>query len=57
VAQPDAGAQLEQVLGRDPRFREPPDHQELAQMPCVRAIALGPFLRPAARRRLGRLGQ
>jgi hypothetical protein len=57
VAQSDTGAQVEQVLGRDPRFRQPTDHQQLAQMARVGAVALGPLLGPAARRGLGRLGQ
>jgi hypothetical protein len=41
-----AGAQLEQVLGRDPRLRQPADHQQLAQMARVGAIALGALLVP-----------
>jgi hypothetical protein len=57
VAQSDTGAQVEQVLGRDPRFRQPTDDQQLAQMARVGAVALGPLLGPAARRGLGRLGQ
>jgi len=57
VTQPDPRAQIEHVLGRDPRFRQPPDHQQLAQMPGVGAIALGALLGPAARRRLRRLGE
>ena len=57
VAQPDAGAQVEQVLGRDPRLRQPPDHQQLAQVAGVGAVALGALLGPAARRGLRRLGE
>jgi hypothetical protein len=57
VTQPDPGAQLEQVLGRDPGLREPPDHQQLAQMPRVRAVGLGALLSPATGRGLRRLGQ
>jgi hypothetical protein len=57
VAQPDAGAQIEQVLGRDPRFGQPADHQQLAQVARVGAIALGALLGPAPRGGLGRLGQ
>src|SRR3954451_2054789 len=57
MAQPDAGAQVEQVRGRDPRFRQPADHQQLAQMPGVGAIALRALLGPAPRRGLGRLGE
>jgi hypothetical protein len=29
MAQPHAGAQIEDVLGRDPRLRQPPDHHQL----------------------------
>jgi hypothetical protein len=57
VAQPDTRAQVEQVLGRDPRLRQPADHQQLAQVPGVGAIALGALLGPPTRRGLGRLGQ
>ena len=57
VAQPDPGAQIEDVIGRDPRLRQPADHQQLAQMPGVRAIALGALLGAAQRRGLRRLGQ
>jgi hypothetical protein len=44
--QPDPGTQIEDVIGRDPRLRQPLDHQQLRQMPCVRAIALRALLRP-----------
>ena len=57
VAQPDPRAQVEQVLGRDPRFRQPADHQQLTQVARVGAIALGALLGPATRGGLGRLGQ
>src|SRR5438046_4696470 len=56
MAQPDLGAQIEQVVGRDPRLGQPADHQ-LTQMPGVGAIGLGALLRPAAGRGLGRLGE
>src|SRR5512132_3577274 len=46
VAQPHACAQIEDVLGRDPRLRQPVDHHQLAQMPGVGPIGLGPLLRP-----------
>src|SRR5215213_5505265 len=45
------------MVRRDPRLRQPRDHQQLAQMPGVRAVALGALLIPAPRRGLGRLGQ
>jgi hypothetical protein len=45
------------MLGRYPRLGQPPDHQQLAQMARVGAIALGALLGSAARRRLRRLGQ
>jgi hypothetical protein len=38
VAQPDPCAQIEQVVGRDPRLGQPRDHHQLAQVPGVRAI-------------------
>jgi hypothetical protein len=57
VPQPDPGAQIEQVIGRDPGLRQPREHQQLAQMPGVRAIGLGALLGAAPRRGLGRLGQ
>jgi hypothetical protein len=57
VAQPHPAAQLVQMPGRDPRLRQPPGHQQLAQMSGVGAIALGTLLGAAARRRLRRLGQ
>jgi hypothetical protein len=34
-------AQIEDVLGRDPRLGQPVDHQQLAQMPGVRPIVKG----------------
>jgi hypothetical protein len=57
VPQPDPRAQIEQVIGRDPRLRHSREHQQLAQMPRVRAVTLGALLVPAPRRRLRRLGQ
>jgi hypothetical protein len=38
VTQPHTRAHVEQVIGRDPRLRQPRDHQQLAQMPRVRAV-------------------
>jgi hypothetical protein len=57
VAQPDPGAQIEDVIGRDPRLRQPRDHQQLAQMPGVGAIVLRALLRPPQPRGLRRLRQ
>ena len=57
VAQPDAGAEIEDVIGRDPRLREPAGHQQLPQMPGVRTVALRALLAPPQGRGLRRLGQ
>jgi hypothetical protein len=46
VPQANPRAEVEDVIGRDPRLRQPPDHQQLPQMPGVRAIALRALLRP-----------
>jgi hypothetical protein len=55
VAQPDLRAQIKQMVGRDPRLRQPPDHQQLPQMPGVRPVGLRPLLVPAQRARRRRL--
>ena len=57
VAQPHAGTQIEDVIGRDPRLRQPLDHQQLPQMPRVRTVALRALLRSPQPRGLRRLGQ
>lgn len=57
VTQPHPRAQIEQMIGRDPRLRQPPVHQQLPQMPGVSAVGLGPLLLPAQRARLRRLAQ
>jgi len=57
VPQPQPRPQIEQMVGRDPRLRQPADHQQLAQMPGIRPIGLGALLVPAPRGRLRRLGQ
>ena len=57
VTQPHTRAQIQQVRRRDPRLRQPPDHQQLAQMPRVGAVGLGTLLVAAPRARLRRLGQ
>ena len=45
------------MLGRDPRLRQPPLGEQLAQPAGVLAIGLGPALATAQRARLDRLGQ
>jgi len=57
VPQPHPGPQVEDVIGRDPRLRQPSDHHQLAQMPRVGAVVLGALLVPASCGGLGRLGQ
>jgi hypothetical protein len=57
VAEPDPGAQIEQMLRRDPALRQPADRQHLPQMPGVRTIGLGALLVAAQRAGLRRLGQ
>src|SRR5215217_7985576 len=57
VAQAHAGAQIEQVPWRNPRLGQPPDHQQLPQVPGVGAIGLGAFLVAAQRAGLRRLGE
>ena len=49
VTQPDPRAQIEDVIGRDPRLRQPPEQQQLAQMPRVGTVVLGALLVPAQR--------
>jgi hypothetical protein len=46
-----------EVLGRDVGLRQPAGHQQLAQMPCVTAVGLGPPLVALQCARFGRLGQ
>jgi hypothetical protein len=57
LAKPHLGAQLEDVLGWDPRARKPPLEQQIAQVPRVALVGLGAPLRSAPRARLRRLGQ
>lgn len=57
VTQTNPGAQLEQMVGRDPRLGQPADHQQLAQMARVGAIGLGALLVAAPCGGLGRLGK
>jgi hypothetical protein len=57
VAQPDPRAQVQDVIGREPRLRHPREHHQLAHMPGVGAVGLGALLRAAQVARLGGLGQ
>ncbi|HKG76260.1 MAG TPA: hypothetical protein VKA90_01960 [Beijerinckiaceae bacterium] len=57
VPQPDPSTQIQDVIGRNPGLRQPPDHQQLAQMPDVRPIVLRALLRTPQPGRLRRLGQ
>jgi hypothetical protein len=57
VPQPNSRAEIEDVIGRDPRLRESLDHQQLPQMPGVRAIALRALLRPPQVGGLRRFGE
>jgi hypothetical protein len=57
VPQPHPGPQVENVIGRDPRLRQPSHHHQLAQMPRVRAIVLSAPLVPTSCGGLRRLGQ
>jgi hypothetical protein len=51
------GTHLQHLLRRNPRLRQPPGRQQLAQMPGVGAVTLRTTLRPAGGRGVGRLGQ
>ena len=57
ATQPRLGTQIENVIGRDPRLRQPPRQQQLAMMAGVRAVGLRTLLIPTKRRRLRWLGQ
>jgi hypothetical protein len=57
VTQSHPCPEVEQVRRRDPRLRQPADHQQLAQVMRVGAIGLGAPLVAAHEARLGRLGQ
>jgi MerR family transcriptional regulator, redox-sensitive transcriptional activator SoxR len=46
VAQPHPRAQIEDVLRRDPRLWQPSDHQQLAHVARVGAVALGALQDP-----------
>ena len=57
VTQPHLRPQIEDVIGRNPRLRQPPGQQQLAMMAGVRAIAHRALLAPPPGRGLRRLGQ
>jgi hypothetical protein len=57
VAQPNPRAQIEDVIGRDPRLRQATDPHQLAQQPGVSAIGLRALLASPPRGGLRRLGQ
>ena len=57
MTEPDPRAQIKDVVGPDPRLRQPACLKQLAQMPGVRPIVLGALLVPAQRAGLRRLGQ
>jgi len=57
VPRTDPRAQIEDVLGRDPRLWQPVDHQQLSQMPGVRAVGLRPLLAALPGAGLRGLGQ
>jgi hypothetical protein len=57
MAGSDLGAEIEDVRRRDPRLRQPPDQQQLPQVPGVGPVGLGSLLLALQRRRLGRLSQ
>jgi hypothetical protein len=52
VPQPHPVTQIEDVIERDPRFRQPLDHQQVPQMPGVRTATLRPLLPSLQPRRL-----
>jgi hypothetical protein len=57
MTQAHPAAQIQDVSRRDPRFGQPPDQEQLAQMPRVCPVGLGALalaLQPAG---LGRLGE
>ena len=53
----DSCAEIEDVLGRDPRLREPANHQQLTQMPRVRTPGLRTLLAALPGAGLRRLSQ
>jgi hypothetical protein len=57
VPQPHPRTQIEDVIGRDPRLRQPPRQQQLTVMSGVRAVALRALRVPAQGCGLRRLGE
>lgn len=57
MAQPDAGAQIEDVRRRDPGLGQPAGHQQLAQVTGIGAVVLGMLLVTAQRGGVRGLGQ
>jgi hypothetical protein len=57
ATQSHLGAQIKDVIGRDPRLRQPPGQPQFAVMASVRTVDLGVLVVPASGRCLGRLGQ
>jgi hypothetical protein len=57
LAHPHAGAQLEDVHGRDPRLRQLASAQQPQLQITVGAVGLRPPLAPPLGRRLGRIGE
>ena len=57
VAQPDLGAKVEDVIGRDPGFRQPAGQQQFPVMAGVSPVVLGALLVAAQRGGLRRFGQ
>jgi len=57
VPQPDLGAEIQQMIGRDPGLRQPADRRQLTNVPRIGAVALGALLVPPPSRGLSRLGQ
>jgi len=55
VPEPDPGAEIEDVIRRDPALRQSRGHQQLPQMPRVRPVVLRALLVPTQRARLRRL--
>ena len=54
---PDPGAEIQDVRRWDPRLRQPPDQQQLSQVPGVGPVGLCSLLLTLQRGRLGRLSQ
>ena len=57
VPQPHPRAQIEEMVRRDPRLGQPSDHQQLAHVARIGAVALGALLVPTPGSGLSRLRQ